>query len=75
MKCPTCGKHAHPTKGAAVAQLISLKREGAAPDLGVYQCGAFWHVGHNAVAFRKRIQKALAPGRSRDSIYRRRGKK
>ena len=65
MKCPTCGKVAHPTKGEAVGHLISLRKAGGAPDLVVYRCGEAWHVGHNAVKFRKRIRAALSGARRR----------
>lgn len=77
MKCQHCGKVAHATKDAANRHRHSLAKAGASfPDLVLYQCrGGVWHVGHNPVKFAKRIRKALAAGRSKDSIYRRRAKK
>lgn len=76
MKCPTCGKVAHPTREKALGHIATLYRAGRGnPDYRPYRCGDYWHIGHSAISFRKRIQKALAPGRSKNSIYRRRAKK
>lgn len=75
MKCPTCGKVAHPTREAAMRHAHSLGKAGASfADLNAYQCkGGVWHVGHSVVKFKRRIKTALrgAGDRKRD---RRRGK-
>lgn len=64
--CRWPNKMRHATPAAAKAHIADLYRSGKGnPDLGVYQCGDHWHVGHGVVHFRKCIRKSLTGGRNK----------
>jgi len=66
-------KRRHQDKTAALEAIQDLYRHGRGnPDLNVYQCGDHWHIGHNAIHFRKRIKAALSShGRGKTKARRR----
>lgn len=63
--CPHPQKIKYPSKAAAKAALRDMYRHGRGnPDLGAYQCGDHFHLGHDIRHFTQRIRRALSNGKS-----------
>ena len=63
-------KQRHQSRKAALQAIAAMYASGKGnPDLGAYQCGNHWHVGHELAHFKQRIRRSLRGGRGPKTLY------
>lgn len=66
MTCKSPQKIRHANREAALGAIRKLYKAGRGnPDYSAYPCGDHWHVGHDVVHFKQRIQRSLRVNRKR----------